>query len=862
MGETIPDPRGTRGGPRPTAIGPYLVLSELGEGTFGRVYLAEDSRLERTVALKVLKPLRSDDDLQQIQGQFRVEQAALSLMSSDYIAKLYETGEVDGRPFFALEYVEGEPLTSFCDARRMSLADRLTLFARLCAGVQHAHQRGVIHRDLKPGNVLTSEVDGVPVPKIIDFGVARGRDRLLFAEQLPTQPGLVMGTPVYMSPEQAQGMPVDTRTDVHALGMILYELLCGSLPVDGSETTSAAPVMRPSARLSALMAADPERAEAQARARGLSAPQLLGMLIGDLDWIVLEATAEEPDKRYATPGALADDLQCYGLHLPVAARPPSRAYRLKKFVRRHRWPVSLATVVALLLVSVAVGASVALAQARGRQRANARTLFQAGEFAADRGDFVTALDSYARAEASEYSDRIELAIRRVEALDGARRYAEATGILEALVVDPALGDRAAKVQILLADLGIDRLLDPDRNLDCATRALELAAAQPGVLGAADVAYARALLAETAPEALACLRQARQADPRHRRANDCLGVTLLILGHFDEAGTFAQVLQGIYPHDPQSLFFALCVAAMDGDEAGVDALVERVRRRFNEAEANYARLIADLCLLRPWGNRVLLESATNGTTMSALVVLQLIARVQPLWRRLEDAAPFEGQAELGESFVRIPPAVVGVYRPVWDAVRVRDGKAFSVPAVAAALKEVSALAQEATIPFLHAMALTVIDRRAEAGAALRRALSLPSGIIERRVMLDVAALLGTGFLIEANERPLPPDVEAELRTDLRAWVAEAADCADLEPGELNVLHRAASCIRSDRLLELTARWQRAAPDDDRARLAYAEYLVAMGAKARALLIAEPIAAKPDLNKDVRNWCTVVIREARR
>ena len=859
MSDTIAEAGGRGAVPRPTAIGPYLVLSELGEGTFGRVYLAEDSRLERTVALKVLKPLRSDDDLQQIQGQFRVEQAALSLMSSDYIAKLYETGEVDGRPFFALEYVEGEPLTSFCDARRLSLAERLALFSRLCAGVQHAHQRGVIHRDLKPGNVLTSEVDGVPVPKIIDFGVARGRDRLLFAEQLPTQPGLVMGTPVYMSPEQAQGMPVDTRTDVHALGMILYELLCGSLPVDGPNVTSPVAAVRPSARLSALLAAAPERAEAQARARGMTAPQLLGMLIGDLDWIVLKATAEEPDKRYATPGSLAEDLQCYALHLPVTARPPSRAYRLKKFVRRHRWPVLLATAVALLLVSVAVGASVALAEARGRQRANARTLFQAGEFAADRGDFVTALDSYARAEASEYPDRIELAIRRVEALDGARRYAEATGILEALVVDPALGERAAKVQILLADLGFDRLLDPDRNLACATRALELAAAQPGVLTAADAAYANALLAQTAPDALTFLRQARQADPRHRRTNDCLGVTLLLLGHFEEARTFAQIVQTLYPDDPQSLFLALCVAGMADEADVVEALVVRVQRKFGADEAELARLIADLCMLRPWGNRVLREMATDSGTSPAMVLLKVLAHLQPLWRRLEDVMPFAGQAVLGEAFVRIPPAVVRVYQPVWTAVRGDSDKALSPARFVDALAAARAVAQEATVPYLYALGCAALGRYPEAAVELRHALSLRTGIIERRTMLLSAILIGTVIMIEKR---LESADEIALVDDLRGWVAEAAGRVELEAADMFIMHSAADKVRSDRLLEIIARWQRLAPDDDRARLAYAEYLAAVGAGARALQIAEPISARSEQPAWLQNWADAVIRAARK
>ncbi len=872
MTETQPDSGVAPAAVMPSTVGGYRVLKILGGGSFGVVYLAEDPRLERLVALKVL---RSSERMREIQGVFRAEQAALSLMNSDYIAKLYETGEVDGQSFFALEYVEGEWITQYCDARRLSLADRIAVFARLCAGVQHAHQRGVIHRDLKPSNVLVSEVDGVAVPKIIDFGTARGRDRLLYADQLPTMPGRVLGTFVYMSPEQARAESVDTRTDVHALGVMLYELLAGLLPIDPTELEGLGiralerlqqPLVHPGARYQALLAADGARAQALAAARGLSGPQLHGMLIGDLDWIVGKATEEDPDKRYATPSALADDLQRYLLHLPVTARPPSRVYRTRKFVRRHLWPVSLALAVLLLLISVAVGASVALAESEARQRANASALFQAGEFASERGDFDTALDRYTRAEASGYPDRIGLAIRRVEAHDGARRYQDAMAILEQLVADPALGTRAAKVDLLRADLGVDRLRDPEQNLGYAKHALELAAATPGALDEADTAYARALLATGPSETISLLREARRANPRHRRVNDCYGVSLLLVGRFDEARDFAHALLDLYPLDPQALFFAICVAGIRNEPDTCTSLVARVRQEFGEGEATTARLIADTTLLKPWADEFLRDSAMGENAKPFLVLAQLYGRLMPLLARWADE---EKEGPMSTGFVRMPPALVRGYEPLARAVRGEEGASFNVRRVLVAINEASANVEEATLPLLHAIGLFAVGRNEEGIATLRRAMSLRAGLVGRRPMLMLAILMGGGVLIESTrssgkpEEPkkLPPETEALLRADLTAWVTEASELTGLTSDEYSALHSMAQQVRSDRLLEIIVRWQRSFPDDDRARLAYAEFLIAVGGKERALQIACPIAEKPDLPDWLRNWCAAVIRLAR-
>lgn len=870
----------------PRRLGTYRLIEELGEGSFGRVFCAEDERLHRLVALKVLKP---DARLRQIQGQFRVEQAALGRMNSVYIAKLYDTGEVDGHLYFALEYVEGQAITTFCATANLPLSERLELFCRLCAGVQHAHQRGVIHRDLKPTNVLVSSADGRPVPKIIDFGLARGHDRFLVDDQLPTLPGTVLGTLVYMSPEQARGTAVDTRTDVHALGVILYELLSGLLPIDMAELRNLGPVQalarvlqpvqRPSACLARLMTDDPQRADAIAAERQVTAPQLLGALIGDLDWIVLRATAEEPDKRYETPSALAEDVRRYLQHMPVTARPPSRAYRVRKFVRRHRWPVLLAGALCLLLVTVTGGALIAMRQAEenarlagdnehlararaveaaAREQANAKALFQSGDFARRRGDYATALDLFERAEQGGLAEPVELWIRRVEALDGARRYAEAAEALATLTDRQDLGRRRAKVCLLEADLGVDRLRDPDHNLDRAQEALRLCQAEPGCLEPADELYARALVDDDPGQVLALLRRAREADPYHRRVNDCFGVTLLLHGRVDEARTFGQVLHSLYPDDPQVAFFALCIAGLDGDQDAADHLIAQVKARFGDQEARYARLIWRACSVKSWGNEVLRKLSLGNLERKELawVLLQLFGRIMPIWREVQDAAPEGTRATLGEAFFRIPPAMVRVFRPIWLAARGSDGKPISIPRLIDALQATSEHAIEGTVPYLQATALAVTYQDARAAEMLRRALRLPSGIIERRTMLIPALTIGSAFVLEHT---LDADAEAALRRDMLAWIAEAAARTDLDADELHVVHAAADLIGSDRLLAVVAAWNRVAPDDARARLALADWLLHHDAAEAARRAAHAVELETDAADWLRRWRSRILTQ---
>jgi serine/threonine protein kinase len=352
-----------------TTIGPYEVGEKLGEGGFGIVYQARQHHpVSRTVALKVIK---AGMDTREVIDRFAAERQALALMDHPNIAKVLDAGATDsGRPYFVMELIPGPPITDYCDRRKLSPRERLALFSDVCLGVQHAHQKGVIHRDLKPSNVLVVEHDGEPVPKVIDFGVAKAVRSDPTSDDPFTLNGQLMGTPLYMSPEQAEAgeARVDTRADVYSLGVMLYELLTGRTPFSGerfkvagfdgirhillSETPS-----KPSTLVNTLTSQD---ASEIASRRGVEPDRLSRLIRGDLDWIVMRALEKDPARRYQTAAALADDIRRHLDGLPVEASPPSTTYRVSRFVRRHRVAVSAATAIAL---SVLAGGGVSMWQA-------------------------------------------------------------------------------------------------------------------------------------------------------------------------------------------------------------------------------------------------------------------------------------------------------------------------------------------------------------------------------------------------------------------------------------------------------------------------------------------------------------------
>jgi serine/threonine protein kinase len=356
---TLPMPRRSLAGG--SQIGPFRIVRTLGEGGFGIVYEAEQSKpVKRTVALKLLKPGVATDE---VLSRFEGERQALARMEHPSVAKVLDAGVTeDGRPYFAMEFVRGEPILAFADSAQLGIPERLELMIRVCEAIQHAHAKGVVHRDLKPANILCMRTESGPLPKVIDFGIAKATGERLVDSAMVTLGGAMMGTPDYMSPEQADGTDIDTRTDVYSLGATLYELASGLLPFDPTELRSKGlmalrqvvltqPPLRPSARLHALAQADAAAAATIAKARGLTEDALERALRDDIDWICLKCLEKNRERRYDSPGALADDLRRHLRREPVAAGPPTRAYLVRKYVSRHRWGVAAGGVLAATLVA-------------------------------------------------------------------------------------------------------------------------------------------------------------------------------------------------------------------------------------------------------------------------------------------------------------------------------------------------------------------------------------------------------------------------------------------------------------------------------------------------------------------------------
>ncbi len=353
--------------------GRYKLLEQIGEGGMGLVFMAEQTDpVRRLVAVKLVKP---GMDSQQVLARFESERQALALMDHPNIAKILDGGmTAGGRPFFVMELVKGMPITRFCDGRKLSVKERLKLMVPVCQAVQHAHMKGIIHRDLKPGNVLVALYDGVPVPRVIDFGVSKAVGQRLTDRTLFTGFGTVVGTPEYMAPEQAEfnQLDIDTRADVYTLGILLYELITGSPPIDGERVKKAAllEVLRavreeeppkPSTRLSS-----PATPASVAANRRSEQDQLSKAVRGELDWIVMKALEKDRNRRYDTAGALADDLERFLVGEPVLAHPPTFAYRVRKLVGRHKAAVAAATGLAAALVggtAVSVGLTARAMQA-------------------------------------------------------------------------------------------------------------------------------------------------------------------------------------------------------------------------------------------------------------------------------------------------------------------------------------------------------------------------------------------------------------------------------------------------------------------------------------------------------------------
>ena len=372
-GDCIPEHSGT-------VIGPYKLMEQIGQGGFGLVFVAEQQQpVRRRVAVKLIKP---GMDTRDVIARFEAERQALALMDHPNIARVFDAGTTDnGRPYFVMELVRGAPITEYCDQNHLTPIERLELFVSVCQAVQHAHQKGIIHRDIKPSNVLVALQDAKPVAKVIDFGVAKALYQPLTDKTIYTRFAQMIGTPLYMSPEQAQmgGVDIDTRSDIYSLGVLLYELLTGTTPFDRKKLAQAAydEVIRiirdeeppkPSTRLSHSTETLPEIA-AQ---RKTDPARLSKMLCGDLDWITMKALEKDRARRYETASGLAADVLRYLRDEPVEASPPSTVYRLRKLARRHRkFLITTAAFAALLVAAAIISTWFGFAAVRNATRAAA-----------------------------------------------------------------------------------------------------------------------------------------------------------------------------------------------------------------------------------------------------------------------------------------------------------------------------------------------------------------------------------------------------------------------------------------------------------------------------------------------------------
>jgi len=640
-------------------IGPYKLTSILGEGGYGIVYLAEQQRpVKRRVALKIIKPGMNS---KQVIARFEAERQALALLDHPNIAHVFNAGTTEAsRPYFVMEHVKGIPVTEHCDRHKLTIEERLKLFLQVCEAVQYAHQKGIIHRDIKPSNILVTLEADRAIPMIIDFGVAKAISQPLTERTLVTEQGQFVGTPEYMSPEQADltTQDVDTRSDVYSLGVVLYELLTGALPFDPEALRKGGiehirhviceeEPKTPSTRLSTASGRESTKL---AQLRRTDARTLGRQLHGDLDWITLKAMEKDQTRRYQTAHALAEDIQRHLENEPVLAGPPSKIYRLKKFVHRHRAQAAGAAVAGILLAVIAV-ISILYVQAANRNRAaesleHADILSKARE-SRSKGQFDEALAHIDTIVGSEHVGA-EARLLRAQIVLRLRGPSEAIGPLEELTKEQ--DDIACQAHFLLARIYLET--KPDNPQDIPeyqqTGRAHQQVGEELFSESPEAYFNRSMMTGTVSKSLEYLEEALKLDPGHYPSRRARSLAYYALKDYRNMERDAVAMTVLRDWDPLG-YSLLAIALREADDVA-DALryhnrairispdepgLYDQRRRTYMIMADYEQALSDAqeCVqLQPD------ETVYHFNVFCALVALGRFEQAQARW---DIAGPFGG-----------------------------------------------------------------------------------------------------------------------------------------------------------------------------------------------------------------------------